>query len=132
MSDVLSKPLQLADLSGKLSQWLPDPPLDASDAGPAAGIPSDQATQAELQRLFARVGKADLEKLLAAIERQDLASATDTLHRLLGALPLFAQDDLLEEGHQLLDALQTSPQPQHLTQAKSFADGIGRLLLQLG
>ncbi|MFC4525162.1 response regulator [Dyella halodurans] len=133
MSDVLSKPLQLLALSQKLAQWLPGPtPLRASADAPTGsrGV-KDTATQAELEQLFTTTSLGDLQDLRACLAAADAPAATQVLHRLLGALPLFADGDLLEQGRQLFEALQAEGGKQALPGLNGFMQRTEELLSTL-
>lgn len=124
MDDVLSKPLQLAALSQKLDQWLPET---------TARLPNDPDTEAaaELQRLFTEVSQNDLQHLRGHIAREDLPATTQVLHRLLGVLPLFADDDLLKDGQRLFEALHTEDAPCALPELDAFAERVNGLIATL-
>ncbi len=133
MSDVLSKPLQLLVLSQKLEQWLPgQTPLSASvDASTGTGGVKDMATHTELQQLFTTISLNDLQDLRACWAGADAAAAAQVLHRLLGALTLFADGDLLEQGRQLFEALQVEGGEHALAGLADFVQRTDELLSKL-
>ncbi|WP_266183288.1 ATP-binding protein [Dyella humicola] len=133
MSDVLSKPLQLLALSQKLEQWLPgQTPLSANgDPSTGTAVVKDPATHAELQQLFTTISLSDLRDLRACLAGADAAAAALVLHRLLGALPLFADGDLLEQGRQLFEALQAEGGEQALPGLTDFVQRTDELLSRL-
>jgi len=96
MDDVLSKPLQLAALSRKLGEWL---------GGLAAPATDDAASSEDIQALLAREAGRDLHDLEHHAARQDLPATRQSLHRLMGVLPLLGDDALSHEGEQLHEAL---------------------------
>lgn len=125
IDDVLSKPLQLAALSEKLSHWLPA-------LSPAAPENREGEAAEELRLLFADASEADLEQLRQHAARRDLPAATQCMHRLLGVLPLFAEPPLLAEGQYLFDALHDPAQAeQTLPELAGFADRLERWLADL-
>ncbi|WP_199100020.1 ATP-binding protein [Dyella sp. ASV21] len=122
MDDVLSKPLQLATLSETLSRWL--------GARAPAGVTNDDSE--DLRHLFADVSEGDLRQLRHHAGQQDLLAATQTMHRLLGVLPLFADTPLLAEGQQLFEALHEPAQAATALPALvGFADRVEQLLTSL-
>ena len=133
MSDVLSKPLQLSALSEKLRQWLPEQmavtPILDREAG--NGVTRGGASRAELQQLFTTVSHSDLLNLRGCLERSDAPAALLVLHRLLGALPLFDDGVLLEQGRLLFEAAQAEVGPQVLADLAAFAQRLDELLSKL-
>jgi CheY-like chemotaxis protein len=127
MDDVLSKPLQLAALSRKLDQWLPSS-VSTTPTTPTVG---HAEAPAELRQLFTEVSQDDLRHLLGHIAREDVPAATQVLHRLLGVLPLFADDELVKEGDRLFDGLHTSTPQQTFPALTAFAQHLSQLLTTL-
>jgi DNA-binding response OmpR family regulator len=132
MSDVLSKPLQLLALSEKLQQWLPEQtPTPIVDHKARSRVARHDTAHAELQHLFTTVSQSDLLDLQACLKRQDAPAALQVLHRLLGALPLFDDGDLLERGRRLFDDAQVQVEPQVLADLATFAQQLDQLLSKL-
>jgi hypothetical protein len=133
MSDVLSKPLQLLALSQKLEQWLPEQMATASGVEhlTGTGVANGTATHAELRQLFTTISLSDLQDLLACAARSDAPAAAQVLHRLLGALPLFDEGDLLEQGRQLFETLQSEGGEQAIPELAGFAQRMEQLLSRL-
>jgi hypothetical protein len=123
MDDVLSKPLQLAALCDKLGQW-----LDATATGVEVPIGESPA---ELRRLFTQVSTEDLLDLQLFAKQQDVHAATQVMHRLLGVLPLFADDALLGEGERLFEALHGPDGQRALPELTTFAQRLDHLLAEL-
>ena len=132
MSDVLSKPLQLLALSQKLRQWLPGQiPAASIDRSTGTGLAGDTAAQAQLRQLFTTISQGELQDLRACAARSDAPAAAQALHRLLGALPLFDEGELLEQGRQLFDALQADGGEMALAELAGFAQRMEQLLMKL-
>ena len=144
MDDVLAKPLQLAPLSQKLSQWLPGAAIAAPDghAGRARkgipvavpGMPGNEgaaALQSEMLLAFTSASRDDLAELRRSADSRDAAAATLALHRLLGALQLFSDGPVLEQGRQLLEALHGPSAGDALPRLPSYAEDVERLLGRL-
>jgi signal transduction histidine kinase/CheY-like chemotaxis protein len=133
MSDVLSKPLQLLALSQKLEQWLPEqmPTASGVEHLTGTGVANGTATHAELRQLFTTISLSDLQDLLACAARSDAPAAAQVLHRLLGALPLFDEGDLLEQGRQLFETLQSEGGEQAIPELAGFAQRMEQLLSRL-
>jgi len=119
MDDVLSKPLQLATLSRKLREWL------GELATPVAG---DDAPSGDLRELLARETGRDLRDLTQHAARQDLTSTRQSLHRLMGVLPLLGDEALAQEGEQLHEALHGSAPHQALADVPGFAGRVSKWL----
>jgi signal transduction histidine kinase/CheY-like chemotaxis protein len=148
MDDVLAKPLQLQPLSQKLSQWLPDagaaPP---PSGGPGAALPrrplaagaltgmeaaeDEPALYSDMLRAFTSASRDDLGELRHSVARRDPAAAALSLHRLLGALQLFSDGPLLDQGRHLLEALHGPAAPEVLPDLAGFATEVERLLTKL-
>ncbi|WP_430387316.1 ATP-binding protein [Dyella sp. 20L07] len=125
MDDVLSKPLQLAALSQKLHAWLPGAERSAISTNGHA------ATQPELQRLFTEVSEADLRQLSQHTAQRDATAAAQVLHRLLGVLPLFADETLLDKGQRLFEALHETDGESAWPELGTFAQQVAQLLATL-
>ena len=104
MDDFLAKPIELAGLSQKLSQWLPLPRADeaattvelAEAALPPSAAPidrslitatwgADEATMGPILTEFRRFNDGDAEMLRQAVDSDDMAQVTHATHRMLGA-----------------------------------------------
>ncbi len=119
MDDVLSKPLQLATLSRKLAQWLDPTTLPTRDAPPP---------QHDLRDLLAQETERDLHDLGQHAARHDLTAARQSLHRLLGVLPLLGDVALAQEGERLYEALHGPDSGSALTGVAGFSDRLARRL----
>ncbi len=117
MDDVLSKPLQLATLGRKLGEWLGD--LTVAD-GPG---PTD-----DLRDLLVQETGRDLDALRHHAARQDLAAARQSLHRLMGVLPLLGDEALSRQGEQLDEALHGPEGLDALPEVASFTERLARRL----
>jgi CheY-like chemotaxis protein len=97
MDDYLSKPVQLHALEEMLRAWLP--PVGDTPAG------GQLALRGDMLRLLLDTSRDDLDAIGQAMSRSDAPAAAQRLHRLLGALQIFADGPTLERSRQLLDAL---------------------------
>jgi hypothetical protein len=102
-----------------------------------SGATADHATgdgpqlHGDLRRLLRETGEADLAAIERAADADDAALAAQRLHHLLGALAVFGDDPLLDEGRRLLDALEgDTPNPALHACAASLGD-LRRLLGRL-
>lgn len=118
MDDYLSKPIGLAELAGKLSQWVPLPKGAAKKAatfeGPSNAARIDQRPASEpidrvtLEALsdgtsedlrdilahFLRASADDLKALTQALQRSELAQVAQAAHRMKGASRMVGAFDL--------------------------------------
>ncbi|SFS00872.1 Signal transduction histidine kinase [Dyella sp. OK004] len=141
MDDVLSKPLQLLPLSQKISQWLPEQPASASpppsglqDLGLLTGlVGGDEAPGLydKMLQAFSSASHDDLLELRHCVESGDTAAAALSLHRLLGALQLFSNGALLDQGRRLLEALHSGQARETLPHLPGFAQDVELLLSNL-
>ncbi|MDO1529686.1 ATP-binding protein [Fulvimonas sp. R45] len=122
MDDYLSKPVQLRALEEKLSAWLPSGTAAAHAAGDGPPLHGD------LRRLLRETGQADLAAIELAAGEDDAPRAAQRLHRLLGALAVFGDDPLLDEGRRLLDALEGDRPHAALRACAASLDDLRRLL----
>jgi signal transduction histidine kinase/CheY-like chemotaxis protein len=106
MDDYLSKPVQLHALEEKLRAWLP-PPASADEASPPGG---PLALHGDMLRLLLDTSRGDLDAIGQAMSRGDAPAAAQRLHRLLGALQIFADGPVVERSRHLLDDLH-GPRP---------------------
>jgi PAS domain S-box-containing protein len=113
MDDYLAKPIGLAGLFQKLSQWLPLPkgaeaPSATVELAEAALPPSatpfdrslivatwgaDQATMRAILTEFRRFNDGDAEMLRQAVDSADMAQVTHATHRMLGASKMIGASD---------------------------------------
>ncbi|HEV2680524.1 MAG TPA: ATP-binding protein [Rhodanobacter sp.] len=141
MDDTLSKPLQLLQLSQKISQWLPEQsaslsayvplPHDSAYLAGLTGGNDESGLHAEMVQAFSSASRDDLLELRRCVESGDTAAASLSLHRLLGALQLFNDGMLLDQGRQLLEALHDGPAEEALSQLPGFAQEVEALLSNL-
>lgn len=118
MDDVLSKPLQLATLGRKLGEWLGDLTVTADSPGPTD----------DLRDLLVQETGRDLDALRHHAARQDLAAARQSLHRLMGVLPLLGDEALARQGEQLDEALHGPEGLDALPEVASFTERLARRL----
>jgi CheY-like chemotaxis protein len=111
MDDYLSKPVQLRALEEKLRAWLPS--AASGDEKSPSGTPL--ALHGDMLRLLLDTGRADLDAIEQAVSRNDARAATQYLHRLLGAVQIFADGHVVEQSRHLLDALH-GPRPDVVMQ----------------
>ncbi|KRE99478.1 histidine kinase [Frateuria sp. Soil773] len=139
MDDYLDKPVQLHQLAEKIAAWMPE---QVQPQRPSAGVPpvaadrlfddpAMQALKADLLRTLRETGHADLLRLGQAIDDDDAQAAAQWLHRLLGALQLFCDDELLAEGRQWLEILQAGGEPDVLRRLPPYLDDLRQLLDRL-
>ncbi len=118
MDDVLSKPLQLATLGRKLSEWL----------GELAASVAEPPPPEELQALLAQETRRDLDDLRQHATREDLPAARQSLHRLMGILPLVGDEALVLEGERLHEALHGPSAGKALSDMAGFAERLAQRL----
>jgi HPt (histidine-containing phosphotransfer) domain-containing protein len=142
MDDVLAKPLQLLPLSLALQRWLPENGSATAAAGaaptgrgtPRAGMAEAEdgpALYSDMLRAFTSASHDDLGELRRSVEHADPAAAALSLHRLLGALQLFDDGPLLNQGRQLLEALHGAAAPETLPRLPGYAAEVEALLTKL-
>jgi signal transduction histidine kinase/CheY-like chemotaxis protein len=119
MDDYLSKPVQLRQLEDKLRTWAPraavTPKPDVSPFDDVFGAPGMEDLRAEMLHAMLKTSGPDIEKLEQAIAQDDAVQAQHTLHRMLGALQLFTNGNVMAEGRELMAAL-GGPEPDHALQ----------------
>jgi signal transduction histidine kinase/DNA-binding response OmpR family regulator len=103
MDDYLSKPVQLKALEEKLLAWLPHRVAPAETPRPPAG--AQAVAHGDMLRLLLETSRTDLDAIGQAVARDDVATATQRLHRLLGALQIFVHGPDTERALRLLDRL---------------------------
>jgi CheY-like chemotaxis protein/HPt (histidine-containing phosphotransfer) domain-containing protein len=144
MDDVLAKPLQLLPLSQALGRWLPGNDLTAAGTNqdpargggntPLAGMAEAEdgsALYADMLRAFTSASHDDLRELRRSVEHGDVAAAALGLHRLLGALQLFDDGPLLNQGRELLAALHGPAAENSLPRLSGYAAEVDTLLTKL-
>ena len=144
MDDVLAKPLQLLPLSQKLRQWLPDVPLSTRDQSASGAAPASAprlpgtadsddgpALYSDMLLAFTSASRDDLAELRRSVDHHDPATAALSLHRLLGALQLFSEGPVLNQGRQLLESLHGPSAQDALPRLEPFAADVERLITKL-
>ena len=124
MDDVLNKPLQLAVLARALARYLP--------AAVASHGAADMSALEGVRPLLLETCEQDLRDLDRHVAGQDLSATAQTLHRLLGVLPLFAGDSLIEEAEILIENLKHADSPSALSGVPAFARRLALRLADLG
>ena len=142
MDDYLSKPVQLRLLQEKIERWLPaaqipaitsdavPPPLDDSDTATPA-LPELGALRDEMLHVMLATSRPDLDAIEQAAASGETGQAIEHLHRVLGALPLFTDSPLLEEGRTRLNELHGPTAAQALAQLPTLSKNLRVLLNEL-
>jgi CheY-like chemotaxis protein/nitrogen-specific signal transduction histidine kinase len=137
MDDYLSKPAQLGPLEDKLRHWTRHAALAPEDeTGLFADVfaePGMQDLRAEMLAAMLKSSGPDLHKLEQAVAQGDSALAQRTLHRMLGALQLFSNGQVIAEGHALMAALDGAAAddalprlPAYLEQLRGVLSGLAQ------
>jgi two-component system sensor histidine kinase EvgS len=111
MDDYLSKPVQLAEVAGKLARWLPlpepagpsEPPGQGADAPAPAAVDAavlaelsggDAAQMRNILQDFRRLSHEDAEQLAQAFEHSDLRGIGRLAHRIKGVSEMIGASNL--------------------------------------
>jgi PAS domain S-box-containing protein len=134
MDDYLSKPVQLRQLEEKLHAWAPRTDAPETEAGIFQDVfaaPGMEDLRAEMLQAMLRTSEPDLQKLEQAIAQGDSALAQRTLHRMLGALQLFTNGQVMSEGRELMTALNSAHADRALRQLPSYLENLRSTLRDL-
>ncbi|MFC5741047.1 ATP-binding protein [Dyella tabacisoli] len=136
MDDYISKPVQLRVLEEKLALWMPRP--SAGDALPdladtaATDFWSPESDllglRDDMLPVLIESTQTDLDHLQQAVSADDTHEAIQRLHRILGALQLFSDDPMLNEGRQWLGRLHGEQGKAYLQQLPPYIEALHRLL----
>lgn len=136
MDDYLSKPVQLGMLERKILDWLPSPDDGVSPGAektvtvvaPATAV--DVLSQ-DIVQLMIETSRDDLAALERAVRADDPVMAGQRLHRMLGALQLFTDAPLLDEGRTLLGSLRGERGRDALPELAVYIRWLGKFLGEL-
>lgn len=131
MDDYLSKPVQLRQLEEKLRTWAPRADAPETEAGAFQDVfaaPGMEDLRAEMLQAMLRTSEPDLQKLELAIAQGDGATAQRTLHRMLGALQLFTNGPVMNEGRELMAALGEPDADRALRQLPGYLENLRSVL----
>ncbi len=124
MDDYLGKPVQLRQLEEKLLTWMP---LPAGGPDPFEEVGA-QDMRNEMRQLLQETGHKDLHELEHAVMTGDLRRAMQLLHRMLGALQLFADGEIITKGHALTEQLSSNEASATLHLMPGYIADLRRLL----
>ncbi|MGH8259538.1 MAG: response regulator, partial [Steroidobacteraceae bacterium] len=97
MDDVLTKPIVLAELRGKVERWLPRAVARTADPQDAPDPADDSSLAAE----FCRAHEDDLAMLRRALQAREREPVTRAAHRMKGAARMFGDEALASAATQL-------------------------------
>jgi signal transduction histidine kinase/CheY-like chemotaxis protein len=98
MDDVLTKPIELAELKGKLEHWLPLRALspDSMTSTSVGNVQGAAATDAEFTTEFCLAHEEDMEGLRAAMRERKQEAVTRAAHRIKGAARMYGDTPLAD------------------------------------
>ena len=134
MDDYFSKPVQLRILREKIERWLPAPaqihkPANIADHDNA--LAERPASYGDMLQVMLTTSRADLDAAEHAMASGDASLVSQHLHRLLGALPLFTDSALLDQGRELLDALRGPQVEETFAHLPDYIENLRSLLTEL-
>ncbi len=131
MDDYLSKPVQLRPLEDKLRTWTPRAATPKTEAGLFDDVfaePGMEDLRADMLQAMLKTSGPDLARLEQAMAQGDGVQAQRTLHRLLGALQLFTNGQVMAEGRELMAALDGEAAGDALRQLPGYLQRLQREL----